>query len=113
MTMETVIQKPPDCPVCGKPTEDLKDCFHCGNVRLLRNVQDHYLSFKQLPKELPKKGCPICGKPMKNEGRFKWLFTGKEDGLDRFYCDGSEAADGHYCYVTAAWYMLNKRTEVH
>jgi endogenous inhibitor of DNA gyrase (YacG/DUF329 family) len=108
------LQKKPDCPVCGKPTNPLQQTnelsetdFHCGRTRLLIQNGDHYLSFKAkvLPKKLPNIGCPICGRPMEKAGRFRWAFSQKEDGLPRMVCDQPD----HYCYVTEAWYQLHKR----
>jgi hypothetical protein len=99
------LQKKPDCPVCGKPTSLLDPDFHVGRARLLIQNGDHYLSFKTLPKKLPNIGCPICGRPMEKAGRFRWAFSQKEDGLPRMICNQPD----HYCYVTEAWYQLNKR----
>ena len=94
----------PKCPVCGKPTVIIDDHYHCGRVVLLSEIGDHYLGFRNLPEQLPKKGCPICGRTMVSIGRWKALFTKKEDGLDRMHCDQSD----HYCYVTKRWYMENR-----
>lgn len=106
------LQKKPDCPVCGKPTGlpgraelPVVTGFHCGPVRLLTRIGDHYLSFKTLPQKLPDKGCPVCGRPMEKAGRFRWAFSQKEDGVPRMVCDQPD----HYCYVTEAWYQTNKR----
>jgi len=99
----------PKCPVCGNDVKILHnpETFHCGAVRLLSKEEDHYLSFKseRPPNGWPKKGCPICGRPMQEAGRFQWLRILASDpprfeGLERMHCDQSD----HFCYVTKAWY---------
>jgi len=97
----------PKCPVCEDEAKEIDPGrFHCGRVRLLSQPEDHYLGFKTLPEKLPNKGCPICGRPMEDIGKFKWLFSEKEEGLERMYC---EKAD-HYCYVTKIWYNRHNRS---
>ena len=112
--MSELIMEMPKCPVCGKPTtRGIGDTCHCGLMRLLSKIEDHYLSFKHEPKQWPKKGCPICGRPMQNVGKFhywssQFLMGDKPkdegEGLERMLCDQPD----HYCYVTKTWYDRNR-----
>lgn len=98
----------PNCPVCGNKTRKIDTHFHCGKVVLLSEVNDHYLGFGKLQDQLPKTGCPICGRPMRNIGKWKhWPVTpnSRVEGLVRMYCDQQD----HYCYVTKEWYIKNHR----
>jgi hypothetical protein len=109
--MSELMMEMPKCPVCGKPTvRGVGDSCHCGRARLLTSVEEHYLSFRSEPKEWPKKGCPICGRPMQEAG--KWMplsFPGmpvaEGEGLERMLCDQQD----HFCYVTKDWYDKNRR----
>jgi len=110
--MSEVIMEMPKCPVCGKPTvRGVGDSCHCGRARLLTSVEEHYLSFRSEPKEWPKKGCPICGRPMQEAGKWTPLSlpdmwpAPKGEGLERMHCDQQD----HYCYVTKDWYDKNRR----
>ena len=119
--MSELITEMPKCPVCGNATvRGVGDGCHCGQARLLSKVEDHYLSFSHEPSNgWPKKGCPICGRPMQEAGKFHFLTfqarllieEGPKDegeGLERMRCDQSD----HYCYVTKAWYNKNRSREL-
>lgn len=101
----------PNCPVCGKPTvQGIGDSCHCGKMRLLSDVDNHYLSFKaEPPSGWPEKGCPICGRPMQEAGKFHFIHIFEPErigeGLERLLCDQPD----HYCYVTKAWYIQHQR----
>jgi len=112
--MSELIMELPECPICGKPTvRGVGDSCHCGSARLLRSELNHYLSFKtEPPNGWPKKGCPICGRPMKEVGKWHSITVAllrpaedKGEGLERMLCDQLD----HYCYVTKAWYEKNRR----
>lgn len=92
------------CPVCGGERD-----LYCGNSWILHKITDHYVIFpEELPKKLPKKGCPICGRPMEEAGKVKKRMNRHKEvalGESRMSCDKS----GHLVIVTEKWYQANGR----
>jgi ribosomal protein L32 len=83
----------PKCPVCGKPLRPgTVNKYYCGQNHPVQEKEDHYLSVGEAPTEWPKKGCPVCGIPMR-------------EAHDTMLCDQKD----HFCNVTKDWYIENNR----
>ena len=99
------------CPVCETDMPITEDgSLFCGHLMLIEKETDHYILVWNHPDTLPETGCPICGDEMKDIGIFKWIFTRKEEGVERVLCNKS-GKYGHYICVSKSWYQKNRKKQ--